>query len=779
MKFPFRTAVSAIPLLPMVLCSAAFAQTPREDEAADRIVVTARRIQEDAQSVPIPLSVVAGAQLERTGTYNVARLTQLQPTLQFYSSNPRNTAINIRGLGAPFGLTNDGIEPGVGVYIDQVYHPRPATGTFDFNDIAQIEILRGPQGTLYGKNTTAGAINVTTRAPTFEPEALVETSFGNYGFVQAKAALSGPLAGDVLVGRVSFTGTQRNGTVRNILTDTRVNDLDNIGVRGQLLYQPSDRLKVTFAGDFNRQDAECCTQVVAGVAPTLRAPNRQFAQMAADLGYAPPSLDPFDRLTDIDSKLQAVQNLGGASILAEWKIGGGTLTSVSAWRFWDWDPASDRDFLGLPITTISANPSKQRQYTQELRYASKGGESVDYVVGLFAYRQTIDSTGLQEQGPAAARWLLAPAPGDTPDLLDGLRAESGIGFSNTSLAAFGQATWNVSDRFRLLPGVRFNWDKKNADYNQVVSGGLDTDDPALIARKNSVLASQSYAAAFEDFNVSGQITASWDAADHISLFATYARSFKSGGVNLGGIPNDANGNPAVALASIEPEDERHYEAGVKSRFFGRALTVNLSAFQTDIHDYQAQVVNASVGVLRGYLANADKVRVRGLEAEGDAKIGERLSLYVSAALTEGEYVSFPDAPCPLELTGGPSQVCDISGTELPGLSRWSASFGGEYAIPARLFGAPGDAYLGADASYRSSFSSSATSSAYLQVEGYALANFRAGFRSDGGWEIFAWVRNAFDQDYFEFLSAQPGGSGLYVGQLGDPRTYGVTLKARL
>ncbi|MEQ8934162.1 MAG: TonB-dependent receptor, partial [Amphiplicatus sp.] len=465
--------------------------------------------------------------------------------------------------------------------------------------------------------------------------------------------------------------------------------------------------------------------------------------------------------------------------LAEWDAGSGTLTSVTAWRFWDWDPASDRDFLGLPITTISANPSKQRQYTQELRYASMGGNAVDYVIGLFAYHQTIDSTGLQEQGAAAARWLLAPAPENTPELLDGLRAESDIAFSNTSLAAFGQATWNVTDRFRLLPGVRFNWDKKDADYSQTVSGGLDTDDPALIARKNAVLASQSYVAHFDDFNVSGQITASWDVADDIGVFATYARSFKSGGVNLGGIPNDAEGNPALSLASIAPEDERHYEAGVKSQFFNRALTINVAAFQTDIRDYQAQVMNASVGVLRGYLANADKVRVRGIEIEADARLTDRLSVYGSAAFTDGEYVSFPDAPCPLELTGGPSQACDISGTALPGVSRWAASFGGQYAVPASIAGIDGEAYFGADASYRSSFSSSATSSAYLAVDGYALANFRAGFRADNDWEIFIWARNAFDENYYEFLSAQPGGSGLYVGQVGDPRTWGVTLKARL
>ncbi len=743
---------------------------------ADTVFVTARRKTEDAQKVPIPLAVITAEQIERTGTFTIGRLTQLQPTLQFYSSNPRNTAVNIRGFGAPFGLTNDGIEPGVGFYVDQVYYSRPAATTFDFVDVAQVEILRGPQGTLYGKNTTAGAINITTRQPTFTPELLAETSYGNFGFVQAKASISGPLLGDLVAARLSFSGTQRDGVVTNVALQDDVNDLNNLSLRGQVLIQPSDAFKVTLAGDYNQQRAECCTQVFAGVAPTLRAPNRQFEGIIADFGYEPPSRDPFDRLTDIDSPLRANQNIGGASIVAEWKLGGGVLTSVSSWRFWDWDPSNDRDFIGLPVTTVSANPSSQRQWTQELRYAADLTDRIDYVVGLFAYRQTIDSSGNQEQGAAAARFLLTPAPGNTPDLLDGLRQESDISFENDSLAAFGQATWRVTDRLRLIPGLRLNFDSKEVDFATTVSGGLATTDPVLIARQRSILSPQSYQTGFDDFNVSGQITAAYEVTPDVNLFATYSRSFKSAGLNLSGVPNDAAGNPALDVAQVDPENVKHYEAGLKSQLVDGRVTANVTAFWTIVDDYQTNVVNASVGVLRGFLANAERVRVRGIETELASNPFDWLSLYGNAAWTDGEYISFPDAPCPLELTGGPA-VCDISGTDLPGISRWAASWGGEARRPARVFGASGNVYAGVDASYRSTFSSSATSSAFLNVDGYALTNLRTGFRSDDDWELFFWIRNAFNTEYFEFLSAAPGGSGLFVGQLGDPRTYGLTLRA--
>src|SRR6478609_3841221 len=176
------------------------------------ITVTSRRRKESAQDVPIPITVISGTQIENTGGFNVNRIKEQAPTVQLYSSNPRNTALNIRGLGAPYGLTNDGIEPGVGFYVDGVYYARPAAAALDFIDVEQVEILRGPQGTLFGKNTTAGAFNITTRKPSFKPGANFELSYGNYGFIQAKASVTGPLS-KKFAARLSFSGTQRDGTI--------------------------------------------------------------------------------------------------------------------------------------------------------------------------------------------------------------------------------------------------------------------------------------------------------------------------------------------------------------------------------------------------------------------------------------------------------------------------------------------------------------------------------------------------------------------------------------
>jgi len=747
---------------------------------AEAVVVTARRVEEVAQEVPIPVSVVDGTLAESVGAFNVNRLKELIPTVQFYSTNPRNSSIQIRGLGAPFGLTNDGIEPGVGLYIDGVFYARPAAATLDFLDVERIEVLRGPQGTLFGKNTTAGAINVTTRRPGFTPSTDFEFNYGDLGFVQAKASITGPLGGQKFAGRLSFSGTQRDGVLTNTRTQDDVNDLNNLGVRGQLLFAQSDDLAVTAAVDHTRQRPEGFTQVVAGVAPTLRNPNRQYPQIAADLRYTPPSFNAFDRLTDVDTPMRSYQDLGGTSLIVDWKLGPGRLNSTTAWRYWDWKPSNDRDFIGLPVTTISAAPSYQDQWTQEIRYAGTMSARVNVVGGAFFFRQALDSdpSFKQEQGSAAARFLLAPtANAATPGLLDGYGFNQYLKFRNTSAATFGQLEWLVSDRLRVLPGLRFNYDRKTVDFDQQVYGGLQTTDPALVALQRSVLAPQAYTADVDDTNLSGQITGAYKVTTTINAYATYSTGFKSVGLNLNGLPTDTLGRPILSAAVVKPEDTGHVELGVKTDPFP-GVTANVTVYDTEINDFQTQVVNASVGVLRGYLANAEKVRVRGVEFDGTARVSDQLSLYTSVAYTDGKYVSFKDAPPPLEETGGP-EVKDISGSPLPGISPWALSLGGEYSRQTTLFGRAGRFFTAVDGSYRSEFSSSASASKYLVAPGYSLVNARIGFRWTDGWTLYLWSRNVLDEQYYELLSAAPGNSGLYVGQPGDPRTFGLTLRVAL
>lgn len=762
-----------------------------DTDAPEEIIVTARRRDETAQEIPIAVSVVGGDQIDNTGSFNVGRLQQLTPTLQFYSSNPRNTAVNIRGIGVPFGLTNDGIEQGVGIYVDDVYYARVASATFDFLDVAQIEVLRGPQGTLYGKNTTAGAINISTRQPTFNLEGRAEVSVGNFNFKQAKASISGPLS-DTIAARLAISATGRRGTIFNVTSDNWINEQDNIGLRGQVLWRPNDNVDVILSGDFSIQNPECCAQIFVKTGPTQRSLARQFAALSAAQNYKVISGNPFDRLTDVDAELNAGNELGGAALKIKWDIGLGTLTSVTAWRYWDWKPSNDRDFTGLPITTRSENPSQQEQYTQEVRYA-QSGDHFDFVVGAFAFHQKIRTQGLQEQGPAASRWLLTGALANDPSVLNGLRAENDIRLDNNSAALFGQLSWKPLDGLTIQPGLRVNYDEKKGLFDSVVTNGAGqrvtfaSTDPRIIAQRG-VLSPQRFEAQFSDRNFSYDLTASYAVAPDILAYATFAKTFKSGGVNLNGVPNDASGNPLLAAGTVKPESVNHFEVGIKSQFLDRKATLNLSAYRTDIANYQALVTNGQLGVLRGFLANAEKVRTQGVEADFSLRPSARLNVYLNGTYIDAKYRKFIDAPCPPELSGGGTGTsiaapgvpgnspanCDISGQPLPGVSKWSFSYGGEVNTPASLWGREGQLYVGVDGNYRTGFSSNPSRSIYTHVDGYALTNYRVGFRTESGINLFGFVRNLFDVDYFEQLAIPSGNTGLIVGQPGDPRTYGIT-----
>ena len=672
----------------------------------ESVVVTARRVEEVAQEVPIPLSVVDGKLAAATGAFNVNRLKELIPTVQFYSTNPRNSAINIRGLGAPFGLTNDGLEPGVGLYIDGVFYARPAAATLDFLDVERIEVLRGPQGTLFGKNTTAGAINVTTRKPSF--------TRGDRRRAQLRRPAVScrprprPPARSARRSRaaLSFSGTSATARSTTCAPDRTVNDLDNLGLRGQLLFAPSDRLAITGRRTTTAGSGRTATRRSSPASRRRCArPTGSTRRLPPTSATPPPSFNAFDRLTDVDTPLRSYQDLGGASVNVDWKIGRGQLTSTSAWRYWNWNPSNDRDFIGLPVTTMSAAPSRQRQLTQEVRYAgdlSPRREPRPRRVRLppdHRLRPGVPAgTGLRgrafparaerERGDAwPARWLrLQPVPR--------LRRTPA---RRCSASSPGRSPTGCG----LLPGIRFNYDHKDVDFDQQVYGGLQTTNPALIALQQSILAPQAYQANVSDANTSGQLTVGYKLASTRQRLRDLCHRLQVGRPE----PQwraDRRGEPARAVGR-DGQAGRHppLRSRPEDRAAARRDRERRRVYDTEIKNFQAQVTNGSVGVIRGYLANAEKVRVRGAEFDGSARLARNISLYGAVAYTDGKYVRFVDAPPALEDTGGP-QFEDISGSrDLPGMSRRALSLGGEYGRRVTLAGRAGQLFGALDTSYRS------------------------------------------------------------------------------
>ncbi|WP_114750327.1 TonB-dependent receptor [Pleomorphovibrio marinus] len=766
---PLDIPFSTNPSLPIVL-------SLEESNELGEIVVTARRRQEEVQAIPISITVIGGTQLEDNQAFNVNRLKELVPTVQLYSSNPRNTTLNIRGLGSTFGLTNDGIDPGVGFYVDGVYYARPAVTTLDFIDVEQVEVLRGPQGTLFGKNTSSGAFNIATKRPRFQSDATLESSIGNFGFVQTKGSLTGPLT-NKLAGRVSFSGTKRNGLIQNQKTETYTNELNNLGFRGQLLYLPSERVEVLVAADATRQRPDGYAQVIAGVAETQRAPFRQFKQILADLDYSLPSTNAFDRVIDHDTPWRSGNDMGGFSVNVDTEIGNGTLTATSAWRFWNWDPSNDRDFTGLQVLSLSQAPSKHEQWSQEIRYAGEIGQSLSGVLGVYSLWQDLRSSPYHTEESGVHQWRFIQNNQNplwqTPGLLEGYGIRTRNSLRSFSGAVFGQLDWKITDKLNLLPGIRWNYDEKQVDFERTTYGGLQTNDPELLALQQMVYNDQAFTAAVGESNFSGQVTLAYRPVEQVNSFVTFSNSFKPVGINLGGLPRE-NGRTMVELARVEPELINHWEAGIKTSPSQNA-TLNIVLHHTVIRNFQTLVQSPDLSVNRGYLANAERVRVSGLELDFNVRLHKNLTNFGAIAYTDGRYITFTNAPVPLEEVGGES-FKDISGSRLPGISRWAGSYGAEWSKGFSIFGEKMTFFLAGEGFFRSEFSSSPSPSRYLNVPGYALFNLRSGCRAGEGITLFVWARNLLDTNYYEQLMPAAGNIGHYAATLGDQRTYGLTMR---
>ena len=747
--------------------------------ALEQVFVTSRRRTEKIQEIPIPVSIVKSSVIEDAGAFNVNRIKEVVPSVQLYSSNPRNTTLNIRGLGSTYGLTNDGIDPGVGFYLDGVYLARPAATALDFIDIEQIEVLRGPHGALFGKNTTSGAFNITSRLPSFNPGANFEISYGNYGYIQGKASITGPLVKDKLAARLSFSGTQRDGLLYNVYSDRSINDINNLGFRGQLLFTPNDNLKINLTGDLTKQRPDGYGWAVAGVVENKRTDYRQFQHIIEDLGYEIPYKSAFERKVDLDTRSQADNELGGISLNIDYKIGQGALTSTTAWRYWNWIPLNDRDYLGIPAYTISSGNSAHDQYSQEFRYSGELNEKISGVVGVFGLWQDLrtDPVHTEEAGDALWRFQQSSATATQwgPGLIDKVGIRTKYGIKSTSLAVFGQLDWALTDHLHILPGVRYNYDKKVANYDRTkyIDNQISYTE-AQLAAVNSIYSDQQFNINADAGNLSGQISLQYKFNAQYNSFITYSKSYKPIGINVGGLPV-IDGQVATDLAEVKPEDVNHYEFGVKTNPITNAF-LNLTIFQTHIKDYQTQVQTPDPGVNRGYLSNAEKVSVKGLELEGSIRANRFLRVNAAFSYTDGKYVSFTNAPVPLEEVGGQEAFKDISGSELPGISKYAWTIAPEVSTRGTFLSLQGNYFLGIDAFYRSKFSSSPSPSPYLNIDAYTLINARVGFRGSNGLSVIAWSRNLTNRDYYEQLLAAPGNYGHYAGIVGDQRTFGVTLR---
>jgi iron complex outermembrane receptor protein len=736
----------------LVACFSAVAeaQTPTvqtDDAGVDEIVVTAQKRAQSLQDVPLSIAALGAETLIDRNITEISQLQTATPNFSFAASNnPRGAGITIRGIGT--NNFSSAIEGSVGIVIDGVPIGRQGGGFADLFDVERIEILRGPQGTLFGKNASAGVLNIVTQNPKKEFEARAHASFGEDDEAVLRAAVTGPIA-ETIAARLSLYHTGRDGPITNVADGTDLNNRNEWGMRGKLLFEPQDNLSFVLAADYSERDAACCiwTTRIPGTNAGLRA-----SQAAA--GIVP---GPDNRKVNIGGGLFIEQEIRGVSLQADWTLGNGvTLTSITAGRWWDAIDNNDADQQLASILDVNNGDSVQEQLTQELRATSPDNDTFEWVLGLFAFQQQYDLQNTQ-QGTFGV-----PLP-------PGAQLSRRINVSNetNNYAVFGDASWTLSRPFTIFAGARYTQEDLTTQFRRAAVPGT-----ALLGGVANQTANR------DDTAWSWRLGGQFRPTEDIMLYASASRGFKGGGFNA------LQDSPT--LRTVEPEIPTAYEIGVRSEWFDRRLRLNASAFRTDFDDFQVQAVAVSpAGTLFFDVVNAGELRTEGLEVELQAEPAQGLTFDLGMAFTDASYLSFPGAPCYAGQTaalgcigtGGTSRQ-DLKNRPLANAPEFTAAASVRYERPVND---AVSAFAALSASHRGDTFTALDLDPRSLQKAYTLIDAQIGLAAtDSRYRLWVWGKNLGDEQFSEAIFDTPfdaGGQSQFI-PLNAERQLGVSLEFR-
>ncbi|WP_108812158.1 TonB-dependent receptor domain-containing protein [Sphingorhabdus sp. Alg231-15] len=839
MKTTYRALLAGFSTIAYCATStAAFAQDNEAVESATEpdsnlIIVTASKRQATLQETPIAVSVTTVEQIEDAQVRDLLDIQTLVPSLRVsQSSLSTNTNFIIRGFGN--GSANPGIEPSVGVFVDGVYRSRAAAQIADLPDLQRVEVLNGPQSTLFGKNASAGIISVVTREPQFDFGGLAELSYGNYDAVVAKANITGPIS-DTLAFSIGGNYNRRDGYIEDIIINQDINDRNRWGVRGQLLFQPSSDLKFRVIADYDQIDEVCCgaTNVVDGpLGGLVRAIGGEFVaneplSLQSTVNFAPTN---------------EVENYG-ISLQGDWSTGNIDVTGIGAYRRSDVFVNQDSDFTSLNSIGTNINTIDIKTYTGELRAASDFDGPLNFLIGGFLFHETIDQGAEFGNGEGFVRFANAVTGGAYSALEPTLRALvpgipagsfGGVAqgrtldydYENTSFSIFGQLDFEITDGLTFTVGANYTEDKKEvvsnnvstdvfsgidlvqAGFNAAVAGGA----PPAVA---SVLASDPATNPFlglrglqfnppylnfpnavedgrtDDRDLSYTIRLAYDASDNVSLYATYATGFKASSFNLSNdsrpfaadfVPGSPFQSPPVAASPIRDAGLAVPNLRTGSRFAGpeesEVYEIGIKgswdgfSFNLALFDQTLEGFQTNVFTGTGFiLGNAEQQSVTGFEL--DARISPIPELTFTAGVTylDSVFDTF---------TGGtalsPSFTVvptDLSGERPSGVPEWSVVVGGTYVLD-----------VGDDATLR--FHADYLVESNVEIVN-GLSNFKRAVENlnasvtlglANGLEFSLWGRNLTDTAYLNLVSPAVGLPGSLVGFRNQPQTYGGLVRFR-
>lgn len=730
----------------MICAEGAYAQdvntpSPTARAAFDEIVVTARRREESLQDIPVAVSVFGEERISELQADDLSGLQYATPNFYFDEGDASNAVVYLRGIGQ-----NDSLafaDPGVGVYIDDVFIARSQAAFLELFDVERVEVLRGPQGTLYGRNTIGGAVKFVSTPPPDEVDAYLEAGVGNYDFRTLKGRVGGPLVDGKLRGKVAFSATQRDGFNTNSVTGEDDGDVESLSGRAALLFTPTDNLEFLLSADAKQERPD-----------TSRSPSRLTPiSVASDTGAIitlPASSDEY--AVDVNANGLSDLSAWGLSLTSRWQATEAvSFESITSYREMDFDLNLDTDGSPFPVLDILLLQD-QNQFSQELRGTYDNGGAFTLIGGVYYFHdEDISFSGVDNGAATIFGFPVTQFGFATSSLAQTDQVTN-------SYAAFADATYAVTDRLDVSAGLRYTHEEKTSErqfenfFDTSVSV-IENTPPFL----SGVGAPGTPISGEADFNaLTPKFSVSYEASDDALIYGSVSRGFKSGGF-------DGRATTDFAFQSFEPEYVWSYEAGLKTSWLGGALIANGAVFYNDYTDLQVTSFGADpvTGVFVSQFTNAAAAKIKGVELEVLAKPTDRLTLSGTLGWLDADYDEFNI------LVGG--VATDVTDRPLVNAPKWNGSVSATYEQPVSD---TLKAVFHADAAYRGERAIEITASPELTQDGHEIINAFAALKTkDEKWEFRAGVKNATDAtirvqgfNLAEFPGVQ---TGFYAA----PRTY--------
>jgi iron complex outermembrane receptor protein len=689
---------------------------------------------------------------------NMSTITAQTPTVNFRTNaSNKDSALFIRGVGTI--STSPGVEPTVSTVLDGVVTARPGQATLDLVEIDRIEILRGPQGTLFGKNASAGVLNIVTKAPGKATEGYVDLSYFQGNERRIRGGLSGELSPNLVRGSIAVMAGKYDGNVTNVFDGSKVNGYDRKGVRGRLDITPNSDLKITLIADHVTSDDTPPT----GVPYSTNVGTYPTGVVTANPLYAaallPVVASPTNRQINSEMKTRVSDTNQGLSMQVDYGFGNQQLTSITAFRKWQNTQFQDQDRLSALSRNFAQTADRGdldfQQVSQELRIASTAkNQFFDYVAGVFYLEGKDDEryervvTRCPNSAATALPSGIVPCTAATTLVDNGV---ANYGVKNTSSSLFGEGTWNFTPTLRAITGLRYTRDELSYYHGRVAS---NTGIPGVQVTRTPVTGSTT------DSAVSGRIGPQYEINKDMMAYATYSRGYKGPAYNVFFNMTPAQDNVLSA------ETSKSAEVGLKTQFLDQRVRLNIAAFSTDYDGYQANVPDLVNGAIVTRLINAGKVQTKGVEFDVTARLAQQFTLNAGAANIIARVKNFN---CP----AGAAASCDINGKALPFSPDWKANVRGKYSMP---LGATMALDLAMDASWQSRTNFDLSQQPDSFQPSYTIINATIGIAdSHAGWRAALLVKNLADKSYATFVQSSGTNINRYVPR-DDQRYIGVNVR---